>query len=357
MGRLDLIYFRNDYSEGAHPDVLRALVETNLEPTVGYGCDEYCAQASAALRARFACPDADVHFLVGGTQTNLIAAAAFLRPWEAMIAADTGHVAVHETGAIEATGHKVYVVPGADGKLTPKAIRAAVADHQNGTDEHMVLPRMVYLSDSTELGTIYTRAELEAISGTCRALGLYLYLDGARMAPALTAEGNDLLPEDFARLCDAFYVGGTKNALLFGEALVIVNDALKPCVRNVIKQRGGMLAKGRLLGVQFAAILKDDLWLEPARHANAMAQKLAGGLSELGVPFYIDSPTNQIFPIFADAQVAALAEAFSFECTAKPDAAHTAVRFVTSWATPERDVDALLAAVRALQPPAEPLKN
>ena len=235
-----MIYFRNDYSEGAHPKVLQALVETNLVSTPGYGCDEYCACARELLRERFACPNADVHFLVGGTQTNLTAAAAFLRPWEAIIAADTGHIAVHETGAIEATGHKVYVVPGVDGKLTPDAIRTAVRDHQTGTEEHMVLPRMVYVSDSTELGTIYTRAELQALSDTCRELGLYLYLDGARMAMALTAQGNDLVPEDFAQLCDAFYLGGTKNALLFGEALVIVNNALKPYFRNVMKQHGGM---------------------------------------------------------------------------------------------------------------------
>ena len=343
-----MIYFRNDYSEGAHPKVLQALVETNLVSTPGYGCDEYCACARELLRERFACPNADVHFLVGGTQTNLTAAAAFLRPWEAVIAADTGHIAVHETGAIEATGHKVYVVPGVDGKLTSDAIRTAVRDHQTGTEEHMVLPRMVYVSDSTELGTIYTRAELQALSDTCRELGLYLYLDGARMAMALTAQGNDLVPEDFAQLCDAFYLGGTKNALLFGEALVIVNNALNPYFRNVMKQHGGMLAKGRLLGVQFAAILQDDLWLQTARHANELAQRLAAALTAMGVPLYAASPTNQVFPIFTNAQVEALRQNFSFEFIARVDENHSAIRFVTSWATRPEDVETLLEAVRSL---------
>ena len=341
-----MLHFCNDYSEGAHPRVMRALSESNLESTSGYGCDPYCAAAAEALKGRFACPDADVHFLVGGTQTNLVACAAFLRPWEAVIAADSGHVAVHETGAIEATGHKVFVMPGADGKLTADAVREAVMAHRTGTEEHMVLPKLVYVSDSTEFGTIYTRAELEALRAVCDELGLWLYLDGARIGAALTAAGNDVAPEDFARLCDAFYFGGTKNALLFGEALVIVNDALKPFVRNVIKQRGGMLAKGRLLGVQFGALLQDDLWLETARRANTMAQTLAEGLRTLGVPFFMDSPTNQIFPVFPDAVVEKLRREVVFEFWAKPDAAHTAIRFVCSWATQPEQVEALLAVVR-----------
>ena len=341
-----MLHFCNDYSEGAHPVVMQALLDTNLESTTGYGCDAYCEAARTALKNRFACPDADVHFLVGGTQTNLIACAAFLRPWEAVIAAESGHVAVHETGAIEATGHKVFVVPGENGKLTAEAVRRAVGEHRTGTEEHMVLPKLVYISDSTEFGTIYTRAELQALRAVCDELGLWLYLDGARIGAALTADGNDVRPEDFAQLCDAFYFGGTKNALLFGEALVIVCDALKPFVRNVMKQRGGMLAKGRLLGVQFEALLRDDLWLETARHANAMAQKLAAGLRDLGVPFYMASPTNQIFPVFPDAVVEALRSAVAFEFWAKPDAEHTAIRFVCSWATEAEQVDALLDCVR-----------
>ena len=269
-----MLRFQNDYSEGAHPNVLRALCDTNLCSTPGYGLDDDCRRAADAIRARFACPDADVHFLVGGTQTNQLAAAAFLRPWEAMVAADTGHINVHETGAIEATGHKAIAVPGADGKLTPAAIADAAAQHCAAPgvyDEHMVLPRMVYVSDATELGTVYTRAELTALRAACDAHGMYLYLDGARLAQALTAAGSDLQPEDLSRLCDAFYIGGTKNGLLFGEAMVIVNDALKPGFRRAMKRNGAMLAKGRLLGVQFAAAMEHDLWLELGRHADALS--------------------------------------------------------------------------------------
>ena len=281
-----MLRFQNDYSEGAHPNVLRALCDTNLCSTPGYGLDDDCRRAADAIRARFACPDADVHFLVGGTQTNQLAAAAFLRPWEAMVAADTGHINVHETGAIEATGHKVIAVPGADGKLTPAAIADAAAQHCAAPgvyDEHMVLPRMVYVSDATELGTVYTRAELTALRAACDAHGMYLYLDGARLAQALTAAGSDLQPEDLPRLCDAFYIGGTKNGLLFGEAMVIVNDALKPGFRRAMKRNGAMLAKGRLLGVQFAAAMAHDLWLDMGRHADAQAQRIAAALSDRGM--------------------------------------------------------------------------
>ncbi|MFQ7009795.1 MAG: threonine aldolase family protein [Oscillospiraceae bacterium] len=294
-----MLRFQNDYSEGAHPNVLRALCDTNLSSTPGYGLDDDCRRAADAIRARFACPDADVHFLVGGTQTNQLAAAAFLRPWEAMVAADTGHVNVHETGAIEATGHKVIAMPGTDGKLTPAAIADAAAQHCAAPgvyDEHMVLPRMAYISDSTELGTVYTKAELTALRAACDAHGLYLYLDGARLAQALTAAGNDLQPEDLPRLCDAFYIGGTKNGLLFGEAMVIVNDALKPGFRRAMKRNGAMLAKGRLLGVQFAAAMAHDLWLDMGRHADAQAQRIAAALTDRNVPMYVPSPTNQIFP-------------------------------------------------------------
>lgn len=342
-----MIYFRNDYSEGAHPKVLQALVESNLVSTPGYGCDEYCACARELLRERFACPNADVHFLVGGTQTNLTAAAAFLRPWEAVIAADTGHIAVHETGAIEATGHKVYVVPGVDGKLTPTPSAPPCATTRPARRSTWCCPAW-YTYPTPRSWARSTRAELQALSDTCRELGLYLYLDGARMAMALTAQGNDLVPEDFAQLCDAFYLGGTKNALLFGEALVIVNNALKPYFRNVMKQHGGMLAKGRLLGVQFAAILQDDLWLQTARHANELAQRLAAALTAMGVPLYAASPTNQVFPIFTNAQVEALRQDFSFEFIARVDEDHSAIRFVTSWATRPEDVETLLEAVRRL---------
>ena len=329
-----MLRFQNDYSEGAHPNVLRALCDTNLCSTPGYGLDDDCRRAADAIRARFACPDADVHFLVGGTQTNQLAAAAFLRPWEAMVAADTGH--------------KAIAVPGADGKLTPAAIADAAAQHCAAPgvyDEHMVLPRMVYVSDATELGTVYTKAELTALRAACDAHGMHLYLDGARLAQALTAAGSDLQPEDLPRLCDAFYIGGTKNGLLFGEAMVIVNDALKPGFRRAMKRNGAMLAKGRLLGVQFAAAMEHDLWLELGRHADAQAQRIAAALSDRGIAMYVPSPTNQIFPILSDAQIARLQEQVAFYTTARVDAAHQAVRFVTSWATTDAQVDALLAVL------------
>lgn len=337
-----MISFLNDYSEGAHPKVLAALTETNLVSTPGYGCDDYCMKAADTIRTRFACPDADVHFMVGGTITNMTLIGAVLRPWEAVICAKTGHINVHETGAIEATGHKVYGMDTPDGKLTPELIRQAMADNCDGKDEHMILPRMVYVSDSTELGTVYTKEELTSIHQACRELGLYLYLDGARMACALACEENDLAAEDFAKLCDSFYIGGTKDGLLFGEALVIVNDRLKPNFRHAIKQRGGMLAKGRLLGVQFDALLQDDLWLTLGRHAVCQAQKIAKTLSEKGYSLYAESPTNQLFPIVTNEKMAELSRSVLFETIAKPDEAHTVIRLVTSWATTDEAVQALI---------------
>lgn len=340
--------FRNDYSEGAHPKVLQALTDTNALQTCGYGLDDFCTQAAAQIRALCAAPEAAVHFLVGGTQANLVVIDALLFSYEAVIAAHTGHVNVHETGAIEATGHKVIAMPGTDGKLTPAAIADAAAQHCAAPgvyDEHMVLPRMVYVSDATELGTVYTKAELTALRAACDAHGMYLYLDGARLAQALTAAGNDLQPEDLPRLCDAFYIGGTKNGLLFGEAMVIVNDALKPGFRRAMKRNGAMLAKGRLLGVQFAAAMAHDLWLDMGRHADQQAQRIAAALSDRGIAMYVPSPTNQIFPILSDAQIARLQEQVAFYTNARVDATHQAVRFVTSWATTDAQVDALLAVL------------
>lgn len=341
-----MYFFRNDYSEGALPQVMDALSRTNFCSTVGYGEDPYCHEAVEKIRARFACPDADVHFLMGGTQTNLTVLSAALRPWEAVIAADTAHIATHETGAVEATGHKVLTVPCPDGKLTPEQIRQVWDAHESGRNEHMVLPKLVYLSNSTELGTVYTRKELTALSQTCRQLGLYLYLDGARLAQALTSPGCKLQPADLPDLCDAFYIGGTKNGLLFGEALVISRDSLKPNFRHAIKQRGGMLAKGRLLGLQFSTVLDDDLWLKAAAHANAQAARLSEGLRALGCPMLVDSPSNQVFPIFANSQILRLEQDFNFEHWGAVDDGHTAIRLVTSWSTTDEAVDAFLAAVQ-----------
>ena len=340
-----MIYLKNDYSEGALPEVLQALIDTNSDHTAGYGDDPYCERAAQLLRQQFACPGADVHFLVGGTQTNTTCITAFLRPWEAVIAAETAHIAVHETGAIEARGHKVCIVPTTDGKLTSADVERVFREHQTWNTEHMVYPKLVYISNPTELGTIYTCAELQALRSVCDALGLYLYLDGARLACALTCEENNLRPADLPHLCDAFYVGGTKNGLLFGEALVILREELKPHFRAMIKQCGGLLAKGRLLGVQFGTFFQNDLWLNAAVHANTMAKRLQEGIAEKGYAFYVTSPTNQVFPIFPRALASRLERDFVFDYQALLDGDRAAIRLVTSWATPVSAVEAFLSAI------------
>ena len=340
-----MISFRNDYSEGAHPSVLEAISKHNFETTCGYSMDPFCQQAADTVRALTACPDADVHFIVGGTLANSIVISAALRPWEGVIAATTGHINVHETGAIESSGHKVCSIEAPDGKLTPTLVREVMRIHCDGKDEHMVLPRMVYISDATELGTIYTKSELAALHDVCREFGLYLFLDGARMPAALVAEGNDLDITDFGKYCDAYYIGGTKNGLLFGEAVVITNNDLKPHFRNMIKQRGGMFAKGFLFGVQFGAYFKDGLWLEMARHAVSQAQRIAKAAEEKGYTLYAKSPTNQVFIVLSHEKIAELEQNFAFEAFGHVDDEHEAMRFVCSWATKEESVDALIASL------------
>ena len=340
-----MISFRNDYSEGAHPSVLEAISKHNFETTCGYSMDPFCQQAADTVRALTACPDADVHFIVGGTLANTIVISAALRPWEGVIAATTGHINVHETGAIESSGHKVCSIEAPDGKLTPALVHEVMRIHCDGKDEHMVLPRMVYISDATELGTIYTKSELAALHDVCREFGLYLFLDGARMPAALVAEGNDLDITDFGKCCDAFYIGGTKNGLLFGEAVVITNNDLKPHFRNMIKQRGGMFAKGFLFGVQFGAYFKDGLWLEMARHAVSQAQRIAKAAEEKGYTLYAKSPTNQVFIVLSHEKIAELEQNFAFEAFGHVDDDHEAMRFVCSWATKEESVDELIASL------------
>lgn len=337
-----MYYLKNDYSEGCHPRILEALQRTNLEATTGYGLDDYCTEAAELIKKTFACPDADVHFLVGGTQTNATMISHILRPYEAAITVTTGHIAIHESGAVEATGHEVLTYPSAAGKVTPEIIHQAFIDNP---DEHTVEPGMVYLSDATEIGTVYTRQELKAVHDCCREKGIYLYLDGARLGAALTSPESDLQPEDLAKLTDAFYIGGTKNGALFGEALVIVNDSLKKHFRTTMKQKGGMLAKGRLLGIQFKELFQDGLWFDLARHANDLAGKLQQGLKEKGVKLMVESPTNQIFPIFPDEEVQRLAESFAFEIWGKNNDGTTTIRLVTSWASDPGVVDAFLNAI------------
>mgnify|MGYP000351444209 CR=1 FL=1 len=336
--------FRNDYSEGAHPQVLQALTDTSAVQTVGYGMDPYCQAAADTIRRLCAAPDADVHFLVGGTQVNLVTIDAFLRSYEAVIAAQTGHVSTHETGAIEATGHKVCTVESPDGKLTPALVESVLAQH-NGT-EHMVLPRLVYISDTTEIGTIYTKAELTALRRCCDAHGLVLYLDGARLGSALTSPDNDLTLPDLAALTHAFTIGGTKNGALFGEALVLTRPM--PHFRWHMKQRGAVLAKGRLLGIQFQALLEDGLYFDLARHANQLALRLRDGIAALGYPFPVDSPSNQQFPVLPNAAVQKLQElGYEFEIDHVVDADHTCIRLVTSWATPESAMESFLRDLAA----------
>ena len=293
------------------------------------------------IRSLCEAPDADIHFLVGGTQANLVVIDAFLQSYEAVIAAHTAHINTHETGAIEATGHKVCDIYAPDGKLTPALVETVLAEH-NGT-EHMVLPRMVYVSDSTEIGTIYTKAELTALRRCCDVHGLYLFLDGARLGSALTSPENDLTLPDLAALTDAFYIGGTKNGLLFGEALVLTNEAPKAHFRWHMKQRGAVLAKGRLLGVQFQALLEDNRFFDAARHANELAFRLRDGITALGYPFPVASPTNQQFPVLPNTVMAQLQDmGYEFEIDGVVDADHTRIRLVTSWATPESAVENFL---------------
>lgn len=341
-----MLHFECDYACGAARPVLDALVRTNGEQTSGYGEDPHCERARALIRELCRRADAAVHFVMGGTQANLTVIAAALRPFEGVLCADTGHINGHETGAVEATGHKILPLPGREGKICAAQVRAAVeAHHADSAHEHLVRPAMVYVSHPTELGTLYTRQELQDLSDTCRDLGIRLFLDGARLGYGLAARPEVDLPF-LAQVCDAFTIGGTKVGLLFGEAIVLTDEGINDCFRYHIKQRGGMLAKGRLLGIQFAELLRDGLYFELSRHAVALAMKLKAALTEAGCEFYIDSPTNQQFPIFPDEQLARLSERYAFSYQCRIDAKRSAVRICTSWATREEDVDRLISDIR-----------
>ena len=345
-----MIYFHNDYSEGCHEKVLQKLIETNLEQTPGYGADAYCISAAEKIKAACGREDIDVHFLVGGTQANLTVIDAALRPHQGALCAVSGHINVHETGAVEATGHKVLPLPSADGKISAEQVANAVDAHWNDDSfEHIAQPKLVYISNPTELGTLYSLRELEDLAAVCREKKLYLFLDGARMGYGLAATGYDVTLSDIARLCDVFYIGGTKVGALFGEAVVIANPALKEDFRYLIKQHGGMLAKGRLLGVQFDALFTDDLYFEISRHAIKMADQLRSCFDELNVPYLVPGITNQIFPILPDELLSELGKNFMFTEMERVDNAHRCVRFCTSWATKQENVDALCAELKRLQ--------
>lgn len=344
-----MIYFHNDYSEGCHPKILEKLTVTNFEQTPGYGEDHYCGQAADQIRALCENNNLAVHFLVGGTQANLIVIAAALRPHQAALGPVSAHINVHETGAVEATGHKVLSVPSDDGKITAAQVRNTVETHRaSGSFEHEAQPKLVYISSPTELGTIYTLAELEELSATCKEYGLYLFLDGARLGYGLAAVDNDVTLPDLARLCDVFYIGGTKVGALFGEAVVISNPAIQEDFRYLVKQRGGMLAKGRLLGLQFSALFEEDLYFELGKHAVKLADQIRDTFDKLGVTYLVPGTTNQIFPILSDAVLDKLSDNFMFTEMERVDEKHRAVRFCTSWASTTENVDALCKEIERL---------
>ena len=339
-----MIYLQSDYLEGCDPAILKVLNETNLESTPGYGDDKWCELARARIREAVDMKEADVHFLVGGTQTNSTVIRAILRNYEGVISADTGHVCGHEGGAIEATGHKVLTLPNTNGKITAKQIE----DYWNAwyNDEsrtHLVKPGMVYLSFPTEYGTLYRKDELEAIYEVCRRLGLPLFIDGARLGYGLAAKSCDLTLRDLARLCDVFYIGGTKVGALFGEAVVVPDPKLMPHFFTTMKQSGAVLAKGRMLGIQFAALFEDDRYVSIARHAIDMAEKLTAAFREKGYRFYLETETNQIFIVMKNEDVERLSPDVTFTHWGPLNEKEMIVRFVTSWATKEENVDEVIS--------------
>lgn len=332
-------YFESDYMEGAHPNILQRLVQTNMEKTTGYGVDTYCVEAKEKIKKACDCPDADIYFLVGGTQTNATVIQGLLRSYEGVLAPETGHIAQHEGGAIETGGHKVLTLPQHEGKISAGQVQAYV-DKFYGDDshEHMVKPGMVYISHPSEYGTLYTKKELEALSQVCWQNNLPLYLDGARLGYGLAAEGTDVTLPVIAKYCDVFYIGGTKVGALFGEAVVFTNHKVKHFF-TIMKQQGAVLAKGRMLGIQFDTLFTDDLYLTISKHAIAMAEKLKKAFAEKGYSFYFQSPTNQIFVVLENRKMEELKQKVSFSFWESLDSGHTVVRFATSWATKEEDVE------------------
>ena len=341
-----MILFQSDYTEGACPQIMERLLQTNMEQTPGYGEDVHCERAAQLIKEECNAPEAKVHFLVGGTQTNMTVIGAALRPYQGVISAETGHIHVHETGAVESLGYKVLAMTNQDGKIKASQIDEVCTLHKNDASfEHMVQPKMVYLSQPTELGTLYTKQELTEIRSVCDKHNLYLFVDGARLGYGLQSQGNDVTMEDLAKLTDVFYIGGTKVGALFGEAVVITHPDLQKDFRYMIKQRGGMLAKGRLLGVQFETLFEGGLYHEISKHAIRLADKLRDALVERGYEFLVENTTNQIFPIMEDDKLEILKKDFGFTYQQRVDEHRSAVRFCTSWATKEENIDALIAAL------------
>ena len=343
------LWFMSDYMEGACPEIMEALAATNLEHTPGYGTDEYCDQAREKIKEALSCPSAEVHFLVGGTQTNATVIDALLKGYQGVIAAATGHINVHESGAIEFGGHKILALHQKLGKISAADIEARVlAYNSDPSRDHTVMPGMVYISQPTEYGTLYSLKELREISRICRVYGIYLYVDGARLAYALACPENDVTMKDLAELADAFYIGGTKCGALFGEAVIFTRPGLAPHFVTTVKQHGAMLAKGRLLGVQFGTLFNRDkdgrlLYEKLGENGMRTAAKLRKAIESKGYRFLLDSPTNQIFVVMEDSRIEKLSQNVNFEFWERVDDTHSAVRFVTGWATTEEDIDGLAA--------------
>jgi len=337
--------FTNDYSEGAHHSIIKALEKTNLDQQSGYSEDFYTEEAVKLIKKRMNSENSDIHIVSGGTQANLIVISSILKPHEAVVSAATGHINTHEAGAIEATGHKVCTVNTEDGKLIPEQIQKVLDIHE---DEHMVKPKLVYISNSTEIGTVYNKKELDTLHDFCKAKNLYLYMDGARLGAALQSPKSDLKFEDLPNYTDAFYIGGTKNGALLGEAIVINNPVLQEDFRFHIKQKGAMLAKGRVLGIQFLELFKNDLFFEIGKHSNEMAFKISNSLKGLGYDFLGEPSSNQIFPILPNKLIDALLEKYNFYKWSEIDENNSAVRLVTSWATETEIIDKFIKDIKEL---------
>lgn len=339
---MEFYNFLNDYSEGAHPSILDELIDTNLIQQDGYGDDDYCKQAAQLIKSEIGNPEADIHFVAGGTQANMLCTSAFLKPYESIVAPKTAHIEIHEAGAIEFGGHKINTVEAHNGKILPNQIQEMVEFHY---DEHMVVPKLVFISNTTELGSVYKKQELQKISEMCKKYGLYLYIDGARLGAALTSNSNDLSLKEINQFADAYYIGGTKNGALIGEAIVINNPALKEKFRYNMKQKGALIAKGRIIGIQFKNLFAEGLYYKLAIHANLMAAKLANGLAEKGYKFFISPESNQIFPILPNELILKLEKKFGFYIWTKYNGHSSVIRLVCSWATDEKAVDRFLKAV------------
>ncbi|CAD7814897.1 Low specificity L-threonine aldolase [Chryseobacterium aquaeductus] len=329
--------FKNDYSEGCHSKILEALLRNNTDQQAGYGDDEYSLKAKILIKEKLKNQDAAIYFVSGGTQANLIVISSVLKPYQCVIAASTGHILNNETGAIEATGHKILSIETEDGKLKPSDIQLVLDNHKN--IPHQVMPKLVYISNSTELGTIYSKEEVKNLSRYCLENNLYLFMDGARLGHALTSEMNDLTLEDLSQLTDIFYLGGTKNGALIGEAIIINNQTLQEDFAFNIKQKGALLAKGRLLGIQFLELMNNDLYFDLANHANQQAMKIKNALLKRGVQFLSDTYTNQIFPILDQKLIDILSEKFDFYIWKNINSQSSAIRLITSWNTSDKAVD------------------